>query len=89
MGKHGGRDKSILGVVEGDPPQSPHQGKPYYPEMKSSEGKHLRMLLFYQNKDSRSKDQNKNEFHSISLAIKTNGSRIFFTAEKNFIWGLI
>ena len=88
-GKTWGRDKSIFGVVEGDPPsplpQSPHQGKPCYPEMKSSEGKHLRMLLFYQNKNSRSKDQNKNELHSISPAIKTNGSRIFFTVEQNFI----
>ena len=31
------------------------------------EMKHLRKLLFYQNKDSRSKDQNKNEIHFIFL----------------------
>ena len=32
MGEHGGRDKSILGAVEEDTPQSPHQGIPacYY-----------------------------------------------------------
>ena len=92
VGEHGGRDKPILGVVEVDPPQSPppsHWGKPCYPEMKSSKGKHLRMLLFYQNKDSRSKDQKKNEFHFISPAIKTNASRVSFTAKQNFILGLM
>ena len=45
--------------------------------MKPSERKHLHMLLFHQNKDSKSKDQNKNEFDFISLAMKTIVNRTF------------
>ena len=33
--------------------------------MKPSERKHLSMRLFHKNKDSRSKDQNRNDFYSI------------------------
>ena len=47
------------------------------------EMKHLRKLLFYQNKDSRSKDQNKNEIHFIFPCQKTIINRIFPT-EKHF-----
>ena len=47
------------------------------PKMKPSERKHLHMLLFHQNKDSKSKDQNKNEFDFISLAMKTIVNRTF------------
>ena len=44
-------------------------------KMKSAERKHQK---FHKNKDSRSKDQNKNEFHFISPhAVKTNVNRIF------------
>ena len=60
--------------------------------MKSSENKHLRMRIFYQSKDGRSTDQNKDEFHFISPATKTknyNVSRFFFTAKRNFISGLM
>ena len=39
--------------------------------------KYLCMLLFHRNKDSRSKDQNKNEFCFISPAIKTIVNRVF------------
>ena len=47
------------------------------PKMKPFERKHLRVLLFHQNKDSKSKDQSKNEFDFISLAMKTIVNRIF------------
>ena len=43
-------------------------------KMKSAERKHRK---FHENKDSRSKDQNKNEFHFIAHAVKTNVNRIF------------
>ena len=49
--------------------------------MKSYKSKHLRMLIFHKNKDSRSKDQNKNEFHFILTAKKTNVNRFFFHGE--------
>ena len=61
----------------------------WVPEMESSEGKHLHMLLFHQNKDSKSKDQNKNKFHFISVAMKTVKNRFFFTEKQTFISGLI
>ena len=57
--------------------------------MKSSERKHLRMLLFLQNKDSRLKDRNKNKFHFISVAVKTIEKHNFFTAKQTFISALI
>ena len=56
----------------------------HYPEMK-----HLRKLLPHQNKDSRSKDQNKNEFHLISPARKAIANRIFLTEKQTFISGLL
>ena len=46
------------------------------------EMKLLRMLLFHQNKDSRSKYQNKNEFCIISPAIKTVVNRFFSRRNK-------
>ena len=46
--------------------------------MKSFKRKQLRMRIFHKNKDSRSKDQNKNELHFISPAMKTYINRIFF-----------
>ena len=57
--------------------------------MKSSERKHLRMLLFHQNKDSRSKDRNKNEFNFISVAMKTIKKHNFFTVKQTFSSALI
>ena len=50
----------------------------YYPEIKSSKTKHLRLQMFHKNKHSRSKNQNKIEFHFISPAVETNVNRIFF-----------
>ena len=47
------------------------------PEMKSYERKLLRMRIFHKNKDSRTKDQNKNEFHFILPAMKTNWHKMF------------
>ena len=55
----------------------------YDPEMKLSKRKHLSMRIFDQNKDGKSKDQNKNEFHFISTAMKTIVNRFFFMAEGN------
>ena len=57
--------------------------------MKSSKRNHLRMLLYYQKKDGRSKDQNKNEFYFISLALKTSVNKIFFLTKQSFISGLV
>ena len=60
-GGGGGKQTNLGGIRGGSSPVPPlHFGKPCYPEMKSSEGKHLRIPLFYRNKDSRSKDQNRN-----------------------------
>ena len=51
----------------------------HYSEMKSFKRKHLRIRILHKNKDI-SKDQNKDEFHFISPAMKTNvnklGSRV-------------
>ena len=55
--------------------------------MKSSEKNLLRMRIFHRNKDSRSKDQEKNEFHFISPTVKTNLNRIFFMEKRHFISG--
>ena len=41
------------------------------PRMRSSKRKHLHIGVFHKNEDSGSKDQNKNEFHFISPAMKT------------------
>ena len=50
-------------------------------KMKSAERKHRK---FHKNKDSRSKDQSKNEFHFIAHAVKTNVNN-FFIAKQHFI----
>lgn len=60
-----------------------------YPEMKSLGKKHLRMQVFHENKDSRSKDQNKKETDFISPAIKTNVNRISFMAKRTFMSNLM
>ena len=39
------------------------------------------MRIFYKNKDSGSKDQNKSEFHFISSARKSGVNLIFFMAK--------
>ena len=39
------------------------------------------MPMFHENKDSRSKDQSKTEFHFMSPAMKTNVNRYFFMAK--------
>ena len=60
--------------------------------MESSGNKHLRMRIFYQSKDGRSTDQNKDGFYFISPATKTKNyivNRILFTAKRNFILGLM
>ena len=56
----------------------------HYMEMKSSETKHLHMRVFHKNKDGRSKDQNINEFNSMSPALKSNVNIFFFHGETNF-----
>ena len=59
-----------------------------YPEMKLIQrGKHLRIQILHKNEDSRSKDQNKDEFHFVSPAMKTNVNRIFFIAKRKYISG--
>ena len=40
--------------------------------MKSYERKHLHMQIFHKNKDSRSKDQNKNELYFIPSVMELN-----------------
>ena len=47
------------------------------------------MQIFHKNKNSRSKDQNKNEFPFILPSMKTNINinRTFFIAKRNFISG--
>ena len=50
--------------------------------MKFCQMKHLRVLIFHQNKDRRSKDQNKNKFHFISPAVETNVNRILFMGKQ-------
>ena len=60
----------------------------HYPVMKSSKRKYLRMRMFHENKNSRSKDQSKTEFHFISPPMKTNLNRYFFMAKWTFISGL-
>ena len=57
------------------------------PEMNSSKRNHLLMRMLHRNKDSRSKDKNKNKFYLISHAMKTNLNRIFFMVKRNFISG--
>ena len=47
----------------------------HYPEKKSSEMKHLRMRIPYQNKDGTAKNQSKNEFYFIAGA--SNVKRFF------------
>ena len=57
------------------------------PKMKSSERKHLHMLIFHKRKNSRSKDQNKSLYCSISTAMKTYVNRTFFQVESMFHFG--
>ena len=59
----------------------------HYPKMKSSERKHLCKRIFHENKDSKLKDQSKNEFHFISLAMKANVNKFFFRGETKFDFG--
>ena len=59
-----------------------------YPETRSFKQKHLRIRIFHKNEDSRSRDQNKNEFRYVLSAMKTNVNRIFFMAKGNLILGL-
>ena len=40
------------------------------------------MRIFHRNKDGRSKDQNNDEFHFISRAMKTHVNRIFYGCMK-------
>ena len=52
--------------------------------MKSPERKHLRMRIFYKNKDSGSKDRNKNNFRFISPAMAANVNNLFFHGKMKF-----
>ena len=53
-----------------------------YPEMKSLVKKYLHIRVVHENKDSRSKDQNKKGIHFISPAIKTNISKCILDCPK-------
>ena len=53
----------------------------HQPVMKSFKMNHLFMTIFHKNKDTRSKDENKNEFYSILPATKTNVNINFLIAK--------
>ena len=85
-GTWGERQTNFEGSGGGSaPPLPPISENPAFPKWNHPKGNICACSYFIKTKTVDSKDQNKNEFHIIPPAIKTNASRISFTVKQNFI----